>query len=258
MCHSGAWPSETTYRVKTSRAHALGIPKTDKADDALPHVMTPVFARNPDGIYVPCNVVWPAFWAYEEKDAFTPIPPSEISPHVAEIFRVDTSRAVGRWPVLRDSDIHRILDRLRDSTRGDPVYVAGGRLFGLGATGTLDIRSHDVARPYAWPIAHDVRPKGQSLGIRGCDDCHATDSPVHFGKVRVGSPFVAIRDSAVAMIVFQDQSPVVPWLFSKSFLFRPWLKVVIILSFVTILGVLLLFGLRGLGVVIRVLDAGGE
>lgn len=36
---------------------------------------------------------------------------------------------------------------------------------------------------YRWPLAHDVRPAAQSLGARGCDDCHSSQGPVFFGRV---------------------------------------------------------------------------
>jgi hypothetical protein len=258
LCHSGPWPSGVTYRVKTSRAHALGIPRADKADDAPPHVASPVFVREADGTFVPCNVVWPAFWAYEREGEHRPIDPTEIAPHVKAILEADTLQTGARWPVMNEADILTVLNQLRDSTRGSPVYVAGGRVHGLGESGRLSAVDHDVALPYAWPIAHDVRPKGQSLGVRGCGDCHATDSPVYFGSVRVGSPFFAVRDSLVGMTAFQDRSPVIPWMFSASFLFRPWLKVVIIIGFVVIAGVLMLYGLRGLGAIVKTLDPGGE
>ncbi len=45
-----------------------------------------------------------------------------------------------------------------------------------------------MAEPYLWPIAHDVRPAAQSLGVRRCEDCHSTGSPFFFGKVLVDSP----------------------------------------------------------------------
>jgi len=36
---------------------------------------------------------------------------------------------------------------------------------------------------YFWPLAHDVRPASQSLGIRGCADCHSMEAPVYFGLI---------------------------------------------------------------------------
>ncbi|MEW6199951.1 MAG: hypothetical protein AB1601_14975 [Planctomycetota bacterium] len=36
---------------------------------------------------------------------------------------------------------------------------------------------------HRWPLAHDVRPAAQSLGARGCEDCHSPAGPVFFGRV---------------------------------------------------------------------------
>lgn len=252
-CHSGPWPSDTTMRVKTSRAHALGIPKTDKADDALPRIAAPVFVKQEDGRYAPHNAVWPAYWAYRRADGLEPVPPSVVRPWIADIYNKDTSRAVGRWAALRDSDIVAILGwlRERDTARGTPLYVGGGKVFLVGRDGSLRAEGDDAAKAYLWPIAHDVRPKAQSLGIRGCSDCHASDAAFHFGSVEVTSPFVTTGDLVERMTAYQDQSPVFPWLFSKSFLFRPALKVLVIVCFVLMALVVVLYSLRGLARIIK-------
>jgi nitrate/TMAO reductase-like tetraheme cytochrome c subunit len=254
-CHSGSWPSENTFLVKTSRAHALGIPKASKDDDALPQIATPVFAKLPDGVYAPVNMIWPAFWAYRHEGDIDPVAPAIIRPLIAGIFQKDTTRIPGRWPQLREDDIYGILSALlsRDSTRGQPVYVSGGKVYSQSDAGKLLARSQRIAGPYSWPIAHDVRPKSQSLGVRGCDDCHATDAAMFFGKVRIASPFVAQPDSVASMTGFQQQMPVYPWVLSMSFLFRPGLKAVILVSFAVVGLVVLLYGMRGLAHIIRVL-----
>jgi hypothetical protein len=256
-CHSGAWPAESAARVKTSRAHGLGIPKANKADDALPHIMTPVFAKQPDGVYAPHNMFWPAFWAYQHSDTLRPALPEAIRPLVREIYEKDTTRSVGRWPVLHDADVLTILNSLLavDSTKGKPVYVSAGKLFMVGTDGHLTTEDHEAARPYAWPIAHDVRPKAQSLGIRGCDDCHATNAPFHFGSVLIASPYIAIVDSIAGMTQFQDQHALIPWAFSMSFLFRPWLKFLVIFSFLVIAVVIVIYGVRGVAYMIRTFAA---
>jgi hypothetical protein len=138
------------------------------------------------------------------------------------------------------------------------VYVSAGEVFERAPDGTLAARELVAARPYAWPIAHDVRPAAQSLGVRGCDDCHATDAPFYFGSVGVASPFFAHGEGVARMTEYQDQSPVFPWLFSMSFLFRPGLKLVVVLSFIIIASVVLLYALRGLAHIIRTLAAEEE
>jgi nitrate/TMAO reductase-like tetraheme cytochrome c subunit len=258
-CHSGPWPGAITTTVKTSRGNALGIPKTDKADDALPQIAAPVFIKQADGTYAPHNLLWPAFWAFGRHGTLALIGPGRIRPLATAVLSRDTTRRPGRWPVLRESEILEILQQLRraDSTAGDPLYVSGGTMYAIAPAGTLTRLRSDAAKPYAWPIAHDVRPKGQSLGIRGCTDCHATDAPFHFGMVKIASPYVVRADSLSPMTDYQDTSPVSAWLFAMSFLFRPGLKVVIILCFLFIAFVVLIQGLRGLAYIIRTL-AGEE
>ena len=259
-CHSGPWPGGTTYSVKTSRGHALGIPKTDKADDALPQIATPVFAKQDDGTYAPHDLFWPAFWGYQKMDAIALARPDRIRPLVTSILEGDTTRRVGRWPVLREAEILEILQQLReaDTTLGDPLYVSGGTMYAIAAPGTLTRRGSALAAPYAWPIAHDVRPKAQSLGIRGCTDCHATDAPFQFGMVKIGSPYVVKADSLRRMTDYQDTSAVSAWLFAMSFLFRPGLKLLIILCFLLITSVVLIQAMRGLAYIIRRLASGEE
>jgi hypothetical protein len=75
--------------------------------------------------------------------------------------------------------------------------------------------------------------------------------------VKIASPYVVRADSLSPMTDYQDTSPVSAWLFAMSFLFRPGLKVVIILCFLFIAFVVLIQGLRGLAYIIRTL-AGGE
>ncbi|MBP1654486.1 MAG: hypothetical protein H6Q28_1042, partial [Bacteroidetes bacterium] len=259
-CHSGPWPRESTYFAKTSRAHALGIPKADKADSALPHVATPVFAMQDDGTYAPHNLLWPAFWASETPEGFIPIAPARVSPLVKEVLERDTNRVVGKWPVLTDAEIIQVLAGLAgpDSVAARVAYVTGGKVCTVGEDGVLEWREEEAAKPYLWPIAHDVRPKTRSLGIRGCSDCHATDAPFHFGSVAVASPFAAVEASHRVMTEYQETNRVSAWLFSMSFLFRPGLKAVIILCFVLVSAVVLISAGRGLGHLIRMLAAGDE
>jgi hypothetical protein len=55
------------------------------------------------------------------------------------------------------------------------------------------------------------------------------------------------------MVAFQDISPFYAWAFSASFVFRPFFKIVGIGASGILALVLLLYGLRALGAVARVL-----
>lgn len=58
-----------------------------------------------------------------------------------------------------------------------------------------------VVEMYMWPIAHDVRPAAQSLGARGCFECHGSDAPVYFGSTAPGN--VDTWSHTVAMSMYE-------------------------------------------------------
>jgi len=60
------------------------------------------------------------------------------------------------------------------------------------------------------------------------------------------------------MIDYRSQTRIQAVIFSFSFLFRPWLKILIILAVVVIMAVVLLYGFKGLATVLAKFAAGGE
>lgn len=60
------------------------------------------------------------------------------------------------------------------------VFVSGGQVYRLGEGDQLKTTSSQElsagGAPYMWPIAHNVRPASQSLGIKSCTECHSEDS----------------------------------------------------------------------------------
>jgi hypothetical protein len=72
-------------------------------------------------------------------------------------------------------------------TSGEPVFITGMKAYKRGAGGKLETFFHIAASPYAWPLAHDVRPAQQSLGARGCVECHAAGAPIFDGVVQVAT-----------------------------------------------------------------------
>jgi hypothetical protein len=266
-CHSGPWPAAETVLSKTSRAHRLGTPNVNKDPNVLPHILSPVFAEqgavstsNPDGTsaqtgkIAPHKVVWPAYWGNLNEEGVKPLQFSVVEKAVADVFEDLEMPASGDWPGITREQIATALKALGDVAADKAVYIAGGALYHLDEAGELAVeQDHAAAEPYMWPLAHAVRPAAQSLGIRYCTDCHATTAPLFFGSVMVDSP-VAAEPATRRMVDFQESvSPAYAWAFAVSFVFRPYFKI-FALGACGIIGlVLLLYGLKALGAVAKVL-----
>ena len=147
----------------------------------------------------------------------------------------------------------KALSAQASKTQGAAAYVSGGRAYYLDEKGKLVDVEHQSAQPYLWPIAHNVRPAAQSLGVRRCEDCHATDAPFFFGDVAVDTPVVSAKKAVKKMVEFQDVNPVYMKLFAMSFVFRPWLKVVAVVSCAFLGAVLILYVFKALAHILKVL-----
>lgn len=247
-CHSGPWPAKKTLRTKTSRAHGLGTHNINKSDDVLPHIQTVVFAKQPDGKIAPHKLIWPAFWATVKGQTITPIDFETVRRSTYKVIRKKDVPDSGGWPELTAEKIKKILQSLSrsKSIEDEVVYICGGKLWRLDKQGELIAAEHDAARPYLWPIAHDVRPAARSLGINGCKDCHSTKAPFFFGDVVVDSPVVGEQGGVKKMFEFLEVRPFYTRAFAWSFVFRPWLKVVALGSCALLAAVLLLYALKAL------------
>lgn len=253
-CHSGPWPTEQTIRTKTARAHAIGVAGANKSGEVLPHLTFPVFAKAQDGRITPHKIIWPAYWAEMTGDIIAPLNIETVKNVTSRVISKDALSKDSSWPDLSEDDIAKILTLLASDISVDAkaVYISGGKLYSLNDADELVSAEHEMAAPYMWPIAHDIRPAAQSLGIRSCQDCHTTDSPFLFGLVPVDSPLKTVAATSVEMVRFEDLPRFYTKAFAWSFIFRPWLKVVAILSSVVIAGVLLLYALKALGFVAKV------
>jgi hypothetical protein len=64
------------------------------------------------------------------------------------------------------------------------VFVSGGAGFARDGDSKIkmleDEQLGEFAKPYAWPLAHNVRPARQALGATGCLECHS-DGSTFFG-----------------------------------------------------------------------------
>ena len=260
-CHSGPWPKDETIYTQTSRAHRLGTPNVKKEADTLPHIFSPVLAKEREVItgtqsgmtlaiqgdkLAPHKAIWPNFWAIIDSNEVKPIEISVVDKVIKPIFnKLDLTYREG-WPQLSKTTLVDAITALNKSIKGKTGYISAGKLYSLDDSGQLQEEGNPAAQPYLWPIAHNVRPAAQSLGVRYCTDCHDAKAGFFFGNVKVDSPVADEWQSTRKMIEFEGGDPTYTRLFAYSFVFRPWMKVVCILSSFVIAGVLLLYALRAL------------
>ena len=129
----------------------------------------------------------------------------------------------------------------------DIVYVSGGKMFQLGRDGKLQAKDHETARPVVWPMAHEVRPARQSLGINGCTDCHRVKSAFLFRKAIGTGPLKTAQVKILSANSFMKLNKSYQMLFGLSFAVRPLFKWVLFFVIMVIGSILLLVLLLGLG-----------
>jgi len=246
-CHSGPWPRSETVMGKTSRSHALATYGANPADDRLPYIQLPVFAPGHDGKLQPHRLIWPAYWASVAGDDVVPLSPDAVKETAGDLIPHRNDLTGPSWPEMDSEKVKAVLEVLAESLDEgrEPAYVSGGRLFSIEA-GQVVSRRHAAGEPYMWPLAHNVRPARQALGIRGCQDCHAQDSPIIFGNIAVDGPLTDPNER-VSMAEFGGMDVAAARRFASTFAFRPMLKFGAVAACVVI-------GLVLLWLVMRVLD----
>jgi hypothetical protein len=270
-CHSGPWPKDEAVYTKTSLAHRLGTPNVNKEPDALPHILSPVLAKEQGIIQellsgqsvtikseklAPHKVLWPSFWAVSDGNEIKPIEISVLEKVIKPIFdKLELTYREG-WPQLTKEMITNAINALGKSVKGKPVYISAGKIFSLDDSGQLTEKESSIAQPYLWPLAHNVRPAAQALGVRYCTDCHETKSGFFFGKIKVDSPVADEWQSTRKMIEFQQGDPTYTKVFAFTFVFRPWMKIICICCSFIIAGVLLLYALRALLSIAKIFGKG--
>ncbi len=252
-CHSGPMPAESTTLARTARIHKLGLHGKHAVNMKLPHVQWPVFVRGEDDKLAPHKMMWPSFWGTCKDGKFTPMTPKAVKEAIGALIKSEQPR-VNDWIPLSTETIATALTALsaqieepKEGAKPEVVYVAGGKVYQL--SGEQVIETEDpAAGPYSWPIAHDVRPAAQSLGRDGnCRDCHSTTSPFFFGTVTVDSPVKPDEVQLRKQVSFQTISPMFAKAFAFSFVFRPYMKITVILCCAVVGAVVLAFVLKALG-----------
>jgi hypothetical protein len=157
----------------------------------------------------------------------------ERRPFVPEFEKRTIAALANAVETLTEEQVRLVLEALGrkgKSEGGAPeafVYIAGGKLFRLGAGGSLVSRNHQAAEPVAWPLAHEVRPAQQSLGVNGCPDCHRATSSFFFAEVRGRGPLQTRSVMLRPATAFMRLTAPYHLLFGTTFAVRPYFKVVL-------------------------------
>ena len=203
-CHSGPIPRKDPYPTQTSFAHGLGLMTEEPIEErAIPAIFSPAFRRGETtgriGVY---RYAYPIWWGYRDsKGTVVPLPFESIGAAFQHPRDLKT-----------DEGLLAAFDMLAKALRHTPqacaplVYINAGRIFERGPDGKVKSTPHRIADPYFWPIAHDVRPVGESLGAKGCGDCHSKDSPFFFGNV-IRDPLAATEPKAPSTQPTASRSP---------------------------------------------------
>jgi hypothetical protein len=170
----------------------------------------------------------------------------KIQPIVSEFDVRTVVATVGDEHTLTEEQVQRVLQslsRLDNPQESGGIkgffYISGGQMFRLDKSGNLSADEHPAAEPVVWPLAHQVRPAQQSLGINGCTDCHTEGSVFFFNSVRGDGPLKTQRIAVRQAHTFMELDKPFQKLFGLSFRIRPVYKVVLFVS-VLVVGSLLL------------------
>jgi hypothetical protein len=248
-CHSGPWPGDSTRRLKNGLSHGLGEFNVNKSPEVLPHIEYPVFAPQQDGKIGPHRMIWPAFWGRLRAASVVPLNPDDVRKTLQKEKLQRDLPPDGSWPRVDAEWVGQVLRLLDEEagTAGPAVYIAGGKLHRRDSAGRLVTEDHPQAQPYLWPLAHDVRPASQSLGAKGCQDCHSPGAPFFLGSVAVDSPLAAERAAPWKMYRFEKNLDIAyNTRLAQLWVFRSWLKAGGMLAAGLLLLLLSAYTLRGL------------
>ena len=220
-CHSGPWPDEQAHRFKTSIAHGLGMHKINHDPDALPHIYAPVFAKGFDGKIAPHYALWPSYWSIEETLEESKIVSSaELKEKLGDLYKPLQKNMHNNWGSIDVELLKSVLEKVNQI----PLQNDATHNFTSGRVYYTSMPTDD---PYLWPMGHDVRPAAQSLGVRGCEDCHNSESNFFSGVLPVDRPYVEESYSEIQMIALMDLDATHTTLFNQSFTMRPLYKCLI-------------------------------
>lgn len=268
-CHSGPWPQDAAARFQTAMNHGLGLPTRERTGQDWPTILAPIYARDAAGRVAPQRMIWPAYWGVRRGEAVEPLTIEAVTNAGRTALRERTrAKHAAQLGPLRDEEIIAMLTALQAPMHdGTPVYVRDGATHWL-ADRELRRRAPSAAeladalpgpsqagasqrapwpgRPYLWPIGHDVRPASQSLGVRGCTDCHARDAAIYIGRLAATDEPGAEQRPLQRMHELRGDDLTLASAMSVLFGYRAWFKLLGLACAAVVALVLVRHGFAGL------------
>lgn len=187
----------------------------------------------------------------------------QLQPLLSDFILSSIAATVGNEHTLTYEQITSVLHSLEASGAQTEkaeyyCYFSGGKMYRLDKEGRLATTTHPVAEPVLWPLAHNVRPARQSLGINGCKDCHSAGSDFFFSRIQGTGPVKT--DSLVTRSnhTFMGLDKLYQKMYGLSFTARPGFKVVLFIAGLFIGSILLLVFLLSLGRWTGLIQKGGR
>ncbi len=146
-----------------------------------------------------------------------------------------------------DEKVYAALEAIEQELKvGTAVYVSSGLVFARGETENelreVDVSDKKPIEMITWPMVHNVRPAGWSLGVKGCIECHQDDGLIFASTVTPVGPIDGNAEP-VSMAQLQGVDPNQRLAWNQMFGGRASFKYVIGGS----LGVMLLAMVAGFG-----------
>ena len=169
-------------------------------------------------------------------------------PLASEFDRRTVTEKAGTEQTLTEEQVALVLGALaKTSEDAEFVYISGGRMFHLDKSGKLVAKDDPAAEPVTWPLAHDIRPAQQSLGWKGCTDCHSGGSDFFFTKLKGAGPLLTEKVEKRSASSFMGLGGLFQRFFGLSFIVRPAFKVVLAVCALVVGSLVFLAGLLALG-----------
>lgn len=122
------------------------------------------------------------------------------------------------------------------------AYVSSGMVYVRGDEAdtlkTIEVTDDKATGMVSWPLAHNIRPAGWSLGVGGCLECHSEGAKIFASTVSATGPGPD-RGEQVTMASLQGLDPVQRLAWNESFRGRAIFKYVVAGSIALLLTTLL-------------------